>query len=260
MPCTTERRLPARSAVRDAADRSPIRHNPYVDRTGTAPEFTRCVNTIDAVPTREQTISALAPTRTWARSTCAPAVAAQIELGHGQNVVDIDALRIGQDGGLTIKGFADTVVVFRIAGAFRIGTRSDVDAHRRHQARATCSGWSRRGPLRRASAATRTFAGTLFAAKRPKISIGAFTHRRGRADRQAHPHGPREPGVMHWPVHRAARRARSLDSPNLADPLGQPALQQPAAATPAACASRPSSTTATPGRSRADLLGSPGRR
>src|SRR5690606_20815518 len=100
--------------------------NPFVDKSGTAAEFVRCQETIAAVPTTEQTIFALARTESLGEIRLRSGGSRQINLDHGQNVVDLDALRLGQDARLTINGFEDSVVVFRIAGAFRIGTRSQV--------------------------------------------------------------------------------------------------------------------------------------
>jgi cysteine-rich repeat protein len=187
--------------------------NPWVSEDGTHPEFHRCVNTLAAVPTTDQTISALVQTKHLSQIHLRSGQSGEISLDHGQNVVDIDALRIGQDGGLTLKGFPDTVVVLRIAGAFRIGTRSHV----------TLSGgikpdnvlWAIGGAGRFVRISSRcTFPGTLLAAKRAKISIGAFTVIDGSLIGKRIRMG-RESMVVHYPF-TALLEGPTVDSPNLA--------------------------------------------
>jgi cysteine-rich repeat protein len=152
--------------------------NPNVIKTGMATEFIRCQNTIAAVAPTDETIAALEATQP------SPVPGGQIHLhsggslevvlGHGQQVVDLDVLRIGQDGRLTLTGFPDTIVVFRIAGAFRIGTRSHVTLTGGLKSSNVLWAIAGAGRFVRISSHS-TFPGTLMAAKRPKASIGAFT-------------------------------------------------------------------------------------
>jgi cysteine-rich repeat protein len=187
--------------------------NPFVNKTGAAPEFVRCVASIDAVPDTDQTISGLPQTVALGEIRLRAGGSRQIDLGHGQQVIDVDALRIGQDGRLTITGFEDTVAVFRIAGAFRIGTRSQV----------TLAGglkpdrvvWAVGGAGRFMRIGSRsTFQGTLMGAKRPKISIGAFTSVEGALIGKRIRMG-RETSVIHRPFV-AMLEGSVIDSPNLA--------------------------------------------
>jgi cysteine-rich repeat protein len=149
--------------------------NPYVDKTGMAPDFIRCQNLIADVPALDQLMAGLVQTEDLGPVHLRSGGTLEIDLGHGQNVVDIDAWRVSRDCKITINGFSDTVVVFRIAGIFRVGTRTQV----------TLAGdlkpnnvlWAVAGPgpgvvVRIGSRAQ--FPGTLLAAKRAKIKIGAF--------------------------------------------------------------------------------------
>jgi hypothetical protein len=188
--------------------------NPYVDKTGTAPEFIRCENTIAAVPDTERTLFALEATEDLGEIRLRAGQSRTIELGHGQQVVDIDAVRIGQDGGLTIKGFEDTVVVFRVAGVFRIGTRSNVVLENIKEENVL---WmvSGAGRFVRIGSHTRNpFPGTLLAAKRPKVSIGAFSSIEGALIGKRIRMG-RESTVMHRPF-TALLQGQIVDTPNLA--------------------------------------------
>jgi cysteine-rich repeat protein len=188
--------------------------NPFVDKTGTAPEFIRCENTIAAVPDTERTIFALQATGDLGEIRLRAGQSQTIQLGHGQQVIDIDALRIGQDGGLTIKGFEDTVVVFRIAGVFRIGTRSNVVLENIKEENVL---WMVGGAgrfVRIGSRSRNPFPGTLLAAKRPKVSIGAFSAIEGALIGKRIRMG-RESTVMHRPF-TALLQGAIIDTPNLA--------------------------------------------
>ena len=188
--------------------------NPWVDKTGTASEYTRCVRTIDAVPDTERTIFALPSTLDLGEIRLRAGQSQTIELGHGQQVVDIDALRIGQDGGLTIKGFADTVVVFRIAGVFRIGTRSRIVLENVIPQNVL---WMVSGAGRFVRIGSHTqspFPGTLLAAKRPKVSIGAFSTVEGSLIGKRIRMG-RESKVLHRPF-TALLQGAIVETPNLA--------------------------------------------
>lgn len=189
-------------------------NNPFVDRTGHAPEFIRCENTIAAVPDTERTIFALQPTVDLGEIRLRAGQSQTIQLGHGQQVIDIDALRIGQDGGLTIKGFEDTVAVFRVAGVFRIGTRSNIVLENIKEENVL---WMVGGAGRfvRIGSHTRNpFPGTLLAAKRPKVSIGAFSSIEGALIGKRIRMG-RESTVMHRPF-TALLQGEIIDTPNLA--------------------------------------------
>jgi cysteine-rich repeat protein len=188
--------------------------NPYVDKTGTAPEYVRCVNIIDSVPNTERTIFGLPATQSLGEIKLRANQSQTITLGHGQQVIDIDALRIGQDGRLTIKGFEDTVVVFRIAGAFRIGTRSHVVLENILPSNVL---WMVSGAGRFVRIGSHTqspFPGTLLAAKRPKISIGAFSTIEGALIGKRIRMG-RESKVLHRPF-TALLQGAVIDTPNLA--------------------------------------------
>ena len=188
--------------------------NPYVDKTGTAPEFIRCENTIAAVPDTERTLFALQSTGDIGEIRLRAGQSRTIELGHGQQVIDIDAVRIGQDGGLTIKGFEDTVVVFRVAGVFRIGTRANIVLENIKEENVL---WmvSGAGRFVRIGSHTRNpFPGTLLAAKRPKVSIGAFSSIEGALIGKRIRMG-RESTVMHRPF-TALLQGQIIDTPNLA--------------------------------------------
>ncbi len=187
--------------------------NPFVDHSGAAPEFVRCENTLAAVPTTDQTIFALAQTEKLGEIRLRAGGAQQITLGPGQQVIDIDALRLGQDARLTINAPADTVAVFRIAGAFRIGTRSQVTLTGGIKAENVL--WAVSGAGRFVRIGSRsTFPGTLLAAKRPKISIGAFTVLEGSLIGKRIRMG-RESMVLHRPF-TALLQGEVVDSPNLA--------------------------------------------
>jgi hypothetical protein len=213
MPCHNDGECPQgrKCETRLTIDRP---DNPNVDRTGTAPEYIRCVNTINAVPNMERTIFALPSTMDLGEIKLRAGQTQTIILGHGQQVVDISAVRIGQDGGLTIKGFEDTVVVFRIAGTFRIGTRSHVVLENIKPENVL---WQVSGAGRfvRIGSHTRSpFPGTLLAAKRSKVSIGTFANIEGALIGKRIRMG-REAVVMHRPF-TALLQGATTETPNLA--------------------------------------------
>ncbi len=174
-PCMTNADCGAQACDTRLTINDPL--NPNVIKTGMGTEYIRCVNTINAVLPTDRTVAALVETKALDEIHLRAASSLQIQLDHGQNVIDIPALRIGQDGHLTFKGFDDTVVVLRVAGAFRIGTRSVV----------TFEGMKPENVLWEIGGAGRfvrigshnMFEGTVLAAKRPKVSIGAFTFIKG---------------------------------------------------------------------------------
>jgi len=186
--------------------------NMSVDRTGNAPEYLRCKASIAAVPVDDETVAALPSTQSLGLIHLRAGGSQQIELGHGQQIVDIDALRIGQDGTLTIKGFDDTVVVFRIAGDFRIGTRSQVILV---GLKPESTLWEAGGAGRLVRISSKSvFQGTLLAAKRAKISIGAFTHIDGALIGKRVRMG-RETTLIHKPF-TPLLQGQLIDTPNLA--------------------------------------------
>lgn len=187
--------------------------NPHVIKTGVATEFVRCQKTIEAVLPTDQVVAALMQTKAQGEIRLRAGGSAQIDLGHGQHVVDIDALRIGQDGRLTLTGFEDTVVVLRIAGAFRIGTRSVISLTGGIKPDNVL--WVVGGAGRFVRIGSHSeFPGTLFAAKRPKISIGAFTRVEGALIGKRIRLG-RETKVVHKPF-TALLEGITTDTPNLA--------------------------------------------
>jgi hypothetical protein len=175
------------------------------------------------VPGTDQTIAALPQTKALGEIHLRSGGSFEIDLDHGQQIVDIDALRIGQDGRLTIKGFDDTVVVFRIAGAFRIGTRTEVTLMGGILPANTLWVVSGAGRFVRISShvgdgsggvSHPPFPGTLFAAKRAKISIGAFTTIEG-ALIGKRIHMGRQTKVIHRPFI-ALLQGATMETPNLA--------------------------------------------
>ena len=187
--------------------------NPNVIKTGMATEFIRCQNTLAAVVPTDQTIAALTATESLGEIRLRGGGSFAINLGHGQHIVDIDALRIAHDGRLTINGFPDTVVVFRVAGTFRIGLRSKVEL---------TGGLSENNVLWQVGGAGRfvrirsesTFPGTLLAAKRPKILIGALAKVYGALISKRIRMG-RESKVIHRPF-TALLEGIEEETPNLA--------------------------------------------
>jgi cysteine-rich repeat protein len=187
--------------------------NPHVIKTGTAAEFIRCQNTLAAVSPTEQTIFSLTSTESLGEVRLRGAGGShEINLGHGQNVVDLDLLRLGKASTLTINGFADTVVVFRINGWFRIGTESVVRLAGGLKPSNVL--WAVIGAGRLARIGSQSeFAGTLFAAKRPKIKIGAFTSVEGALIGKRIRMG-RATKVIHRPF-TALLEGVTVDTPNL---------------------------------------------
>lgn len=158
----------------------PIDHptNAFVDKTGTAADYIRCEDIIDDIPQKERLLTGLTSTQQIEEIHLRRGQAQTINLQPGQNVIDIESFRVGQDGKVTINGPENSWVVFRVSGRFRIGTRSTV---------LTTGGitpgkvlWSIEGTGRPARVGSRSiFEGTILAAKRSRISIGAFTVVRG---------------------------------------------------------------------------------
>jgi cysteine-rich repeat protein len=187
--------------------------NPHVIKTGMATEFKRCQASIAAVIPTDRVVAALMQTASQGEIRLRAGGSATINVEHGQNVIDIDALRIGQDGGLTINGFEDSVVVIRVAGAFRIGTRSVVSLTGGVKPENVLWVVAGAGRFIRIGSHSQ-FPGTLFAAKRPKISIGAFTRIDGALIGKRIRLG-RETKVVHKPF-TALLEGITLETPNLA--------------------------------------------
>ncbi|MGH7785678.1 MAG: hypothetical protein ACRERC_02370, partial [Candidatus Binatia bacterium] len=151
--------------------------NPFVIKTGAATEFIRCQTAIETVAQSERIIAGLLQTKAQGIIRLSPGSSLEIELGHGQQVVDIDALRMAHDSKLIVRGFEDTVVVFRVAGVFRMGLRAEIQLAGGLLGKAENVLWAIHGAgsfvrLRSES----IFAGTLLAAKRSKIMIGRYSH------------------------------------------------------------------------------------
>jgi hypothetical protein len=187
--------------------------NPNVIKTGMAAEFIRCQKSIEAVNPTDQTIAALEQTKSLGEIRLTGGGSIQIDLDHGQNIVDIDALRAGPDSKITLNGFDDTVVVFRVAGTFRLGTRSQVLAP---NIKPESILWAISGAGRfvRISSKVREFPGTILAAKRPKISIGVFSVIRGALIGKRIRMG-RQTTVLHFPF-TALLQGPTTETPNLA--------------------------------------------
>lgn len=153
--------------------------NPWVDTSGGALEFSRCIDAMSAITVTEQTIAALVPTANWGKIYVrAGTPNFQLELGPGQQVVDIDYLRVRADSTFTIKGTPDTVAVLRLRGDLRLGARAHI---------VLAGGLKAENVLWLVQGAGRfvrfnndsTFAGTLIAPKRSKIVAGARTEVQG---------------------------------------------------------------------------------
>ncbi len=153
-------------------------NNPFVDKTGTAPDYVRCDDLIVSIPEMERILAGLTSTANLGDIHLRRGGSTTITLGPGQNVIDIESFRVGQDGTVNINGPEGSWVVIRVPGRFRVGTRSKVS---------TTGGitpnqvlWSIEGIGRSAKIGSRaTFEGTIIGAKRSKVSIGAFTVVRG---------------------------------------------------------------------------------
>jgi len=154
--------------------------NPFVDTTGTAADFIRCEDILANIPIMERMLAGLAATTLNTPLTdiyLRRGGSLTINLKPGQNVIDLESVRLGQDTTLKIVGPADSWVVFRVKGRFRVGTRAQV----------TTTGlppnhvmWSIEGIGRPARVAARAvLEGTVLAAKRSKVSVGAFGLVRG---------------------------------------------------------------------------------
>jgi len=187
--------------------------NPNVIKTGMATEFIRCEHSIEAVNPTDQTIAALESTQSLGEIHLAAGGSYQIDLDHGQNIVDIDALRAGPDSKITLNGFDDSVVVLRIAGTFRLGTRSQVLAP---NIKPESILWAISGAGRfvRISSKVKEFPGTILAAKRPKVSIGVFSVIHGSLIGKRIRLG-RQTTVLHFPF-TALLQGPTTETPNLA--------------------------------------------
>ncbi len=152
--------------------------NPFVDSTGTAEDFLECEDSLPAVRINAANIASLAPTRELGVLELGKGEVRTIDLGGGQQVVEIDSLRVSGGARLTISGNEDTVAVIRIPGRFRIGNRVKVSTG--GGLRPDRLIWNVEGPGRLVRIASRSiFEGTMIAANRPRIYIGAFTRVKG---------------------------------------------------------------------------------
>jgi cysteine-rich repeat protein len=148
--------------------------NPNVIRTGMATEYIRCLTTIAAVPTADQTVAALLATQPETRIDIHAGGSLQLNFGHGQQVIDLDLLRVGVGAQLTLNGFDDTIVVFRIAGKFRVRARSKILLTGGLKANNVL--WAVSGASRVVHIGSHSqFPGTVLAAKSPKVWVGGDT-------------------------------------------------------------------------------------
>jgi len=177
--CTNDSHCPApRTCVLPLALDHPT--NPFVDTSGTAADFIRCEDILTNIPEMERMLAGLEGTTIEPPLTdiyLRRGASLTINLKPGQNVIDLESLRLGQDTTLKIVGPPDSWVVFRVKGRFRVGTRAQV----------TTMGlppnhvfWNIEGIGRPARIAARAvLEGTVLAAKRSKVSVGAFGLVRG---------------------------------------------------------------------------------
>jgi hypothetical protein len=148
--------------------------NQWVDKTGTAEDFLRCLDLIAAVPINAATIAAMPPDLEGGEIRLRGGGQTQINLGHGQQVIKIDAIRMGRASSIIINGFEDTIAVLRVSGAFRVGTRSKILL----QGGLTENNviWNVEGAGRAVKFGTITqIPGTIIAATRKRIAMGAFS-------------------------------------------------------------------------------------
>jgi len=120
-PCTTNSDCPA---LELCETQLPLTDpaNPNVIKTGMAPEYLKCHSTIAAVPVTDALVASLVQTKKLGDIDIPPDGTMQIDIDHGQQVLDIGTLHVGPRAHLILNGFADTVVVLRISGNVRIGT------------------------------------------------------------------------------------------------------------------------------------------
>ncbi len=176
-PCTNNSHCPSGDACLLGLDLEDP-NNPFVDKTGTATDFLRCEDLLAEVPATELMLAGLVSTQQITEVLLRNGKSQQIVLGPGQNVVDIDSVKIGSDATLTINGSEDSWVVIRVTGRFKVGARSLV---------VTAGGitpdrvlWSVEGAGRAARIRSRASVdGTIIATKRTMISVGSKTIVRG---------------------------------------------------------------------------------
>jgi cysteine-rich repeat protein len=151
--------------------------NAFVDQTGTAEDYLICQQLILNVPEEANLIASMVPDleldeirlRGFGRDTID-----LTPLGPGQQVVKIDALRMGRSAVLTIRGLADTIAVLRVMGSLRVGTRSIIALEGGLEPEHVL--WNVEGTGRAVKFGTLTeVPGTIIAAKRPRIALGAFS-------------------------------------------------------------------------------------
>jgi cysteine-rich repeat protein len=153
--------------------------NPFVDLTGTAADYIRCDDLLADIPEMERALAGLVPTAAMIENIrLRRGENFTINLSPGQNVIDIGAIRAGPGTRLTINGPPGSWVILRVKGRFRIGTIANF---------VTAGGvtpgevlWYVEGigPPARVGAGS-VIEGTIIAAKRSKLSLGAGTIVRG---------------------------------------------------------------------------------
>jgi hypothetical protein len=100
--------------------------NTFKDFTGTAPDMILCNHVIDNVPVDAMLIAAMEPTVNLGRLRLRRFERRVVVLPPGQQVVNIDTLRMARSASLVFQGSEDTVLVIRIRGSFIARTRSKV--------------------------------------------------------------------------------------------------------------------------------------
>jgi hypothetical protein len=152
--------------------------NPFVNTTGTAPDMIRCLDAIANVPLISETIAAFKPTRAVGTIRLRAGGTFEIELGDGQEIVDIEAVRVGRAGKIIISGTENTVAVLRVKGSFKLGTESEIVLAGGLTADRVVWNVQGAGGTVKLGSET-TMEGTFIAALRPKVSIGVFSSARG---------------------------------------------------------------------------------
>jgi cysteine-rich repeat protein len=149
--------------------------NAFVDMTGNAADMLRCLDIVQVrVPELAALLDGLQQTMELGPIKLkAGAAPSAINLPGGQQVIDVDEIKLGRNVQLIINGEEDTVAVFRVIGRFRVGPLSSIvlggDLHPERVL------WSIEGPGGLAKIGRgASVGGTIVAAQRPRIRVGAF--------------------------------------------------------------------------------------
>ncbi len=147
--------------------------NTYVDLTGTNDVYTRCITAQGAVPVDGAVVAGLTATQSLGSVVLRGGSAQTVVLGSGQEVVDIDSLRMGSRTTLTLSGSPSTVVVLRVAGSFSIGGRSKIVLVGVDASRVL---WYFAGSSRAVRLGSRVdLSGTMLAPDRPRVKLSGFS-------------------------------------------------------------------------------------